>query len=57
VRNLPDGRVEVLAVGGPQTLREFKAELESGPRSASVEEVVEHEETVSTWLNDFEVCF
>ena len=41
VKNLPDGRVEVLAVGTPQQQAELRAALERGPRFSSVSEVLE----------------
>jgi acylphosphatase len=41
VRNLPDGRVEVLAVGGPQQHAQFRALLEQGPMLSSVSQVQE----------------
>jgi acylphosphatase len=43
VKNLRDSRVEVYAIGTPEQLRELRGELKRGPRSASVEEVVERE--------------
>ncbi len=39
VRNLGDGRVEVYAVGVPAQLQALRAELERGPRGASIEAV------------------
>ena len=41
VKNLPDGRVEVFAMGSPQQLRELRSVLERGPRFSSVTEVRE----------------
>jgi len=38
-RNLPDGRVEVLAVGPIEALRQFTDWLAIGPTAASVSEV------------------
>lgn len=35
-RNLPDGRVEILAEGSEETLGEFEARLREGPAFASV---------------------
>ncbi len=43
VKNLPDGRVEVYAVGQAEQLRALRVELERGPRSAEVSEVAEEE--------------
>lgn len=39
VRNLPDGRVEVLACGSPKDLSRFEATLRVGPSGARVENV------------------
>jgi acylphosphatase len=41
VKNLEDGRVEVLAMGTPAQLAEFRSILEQGPRFSSVREVRE----------------
>jgi len=41
VRNLPDGRVEVFAMGTPGQHSELRAILERGPRLSSVREVRE----------------
>lgn len=41
VRNLPDGRVESVAVGPPNNVEAFKNDLVTGPRFASVEHVEE----------------
>ncbi len=41
VRNLPDGRVELYAVGSPDQLRALRREVERGPLSANVEAVIE----------------
>lgn len=38
-RNLPDGRVEVVASGPPEVLERLDAALRSGPRPAYVENV------------------
>ncbi len=40
-RNLPDGRVEVYAVGSASKLAEFRNELERGPQGASVTGITE----------------
>ncbi len=39
VRNLPDGRVEVLAAGPPETLRALDDALRAGPGMARVDNV------------------
>lgn len=39
VRNLPDGRVEVVAAGDGAPLEEFAARICVGPRSSQVEDV------------------
>jgi acylphosphatase len=39
VRNLEDGRVEILAEGTPEQLRELEARLWRGPRSAEVSSI------------------
>jgi acylphosphatase len=41
VKNLPDGRVEVYAIGTEQQLRAMRGELKRGPSAASVDEVGE----------------
>jgi acylphosphatase len=46
-RNLPDGRVEVYAVGGTTKLADFRAELERGPQGASVASVAEEEASLN----------
>lgn len=41
VRNLADGRVEVLAEGTPEGIEGFKHDLAAGPQHARVEQVEE----------------
>jgi acylphosphatase len=41
VRNLRDGRVEVLAEGPPESVEALKHDLAAGPDSGSVEQVEE----------------
>ena len=41
VRNVDDGRVEVLAEGPPQNVEAFKSELATGPRYSSVDQLEE----------------
>lgn len=43
VRNLPDGRVEVEAAGGPEELDAFRARLREGPPGARVSGIEEQE--------------
>lgn len=40
-RNLGDGRVEVYAIGGEEQLSAFGAQLQRGPRAASVSQMQE----------------
>jgi acylphosphatase len=46
-RNLPDGRVEVLALGEPEALSSLAAWLRQGPPLASVASVAESTEDVA----------
>lgn len=39
VRNLPDGRVEILAQGDSEAIEQLRSWLEVGPRHASVTDV------------------
>ncbi|MHB8526908.1 MAG: acylphosphatase [Candidatus Acidiferrales bacterium] len=56
VKNLGDGRVEVYAVGSTAQLLALKQELERGPRTASVAEVMEEEAGVEEkYAQDFTV--
>lgn len=41
VRNLPDGRVESVAIGPANSVEAYKNDLATGPRFASVEHVEE----------------
>ncbi|MHC5018703.1 MAG: acylphosphatase [Planctomycetota bacterium] len=41
VRNLPDGRVEVVAEGGDDALAQLRAACAAGPSGSRVERVVE----------------
>ena len=43
VRNLPDGRVEVEAAGGPERLEDLRARLRQGPPGARVTGLEEQE--------------
>jgi acylphosphatase len=44
VRNLPDGRVEIVAAGDGETLARFKEEVRVGPPGARVSRVEESDE-------------
>jgi acylphosphatase len=46
-RNLNDGRVEVYAIGTPDSLAALRVALERGPQSASVSRVAEEEAEIS----------
>lgn len=46
VKNLRDGRVEVYAVGSASQLSALRRELERGPQSASVSEILDEEAVV-----------
>jgi acylphosphatase len=45
-RNLPDGRVEVYAIGTPEQLANMRSALERGPWGASVSEVKEEQAAI-----------
>lgn len=45
VKNLPDGRVEVAAVGTSEAMVAFRAELERGPQGAKVTSIDERDLT------------
>ena len=52
VRNRRDGRVEVFAMGTPESLRQLAKELETGPMMGRVTEVNEEPATVDTRYSD-----
>ncbi len=54
-RNLPDGRVEVLAQGEPEALGGLEEDLRRGPRSARVDHVEAVEERADGGIRDFGV--
>lgn len=54
VKNLPDGRVEVLATGTQEQLDELESWLQEGPATAKVSEVVAKPESYQAF-NQFEV--
>lgn len=55
VRNRPDGSVEALAAGDPESLEELRAALNRGPSAASVLRVEESPEDNSTPSSTFEI--
>ena len=56
VKNLRDGRVEVYAIGQAEQLRALHAELERGPRAASISGVAEEEaELLSRYVGRFSI--
>ena len=55
VRNLPNGDVEVHAEAGAEVLQEFRSELERGPASSRVSEIVETAATLTDRYSSFEI--
>lgn len=56
VKNLHDGRLEVYAIGQAEQLRALRAELERGPRTASISGVAEEEaEVVPRYAGGFSI--
>ena len=56
VRNRYDSRVEIYAIGTPEQHRALRAELERGPRGASVEQVEEEiAELDARYADDFTI--
>ena len=57
-RNLPDGRVEVYAIGTAEQLATLRSALERGPWGASVSEVKEeHAPIDSSHANGFAITY
>ncbi|PYT11129.1 MAG: acylphosphatase [Acidobacteria bacterium] len=56
-RNLPDGRVEVVAQGPPEALRRFEDQLRAGPRGAAVDQVESSATELDPDVALFEVRF
>ncbi|MCD6575782.1 MAG: acylphosphatase [Nanoarchaeota archaeon] len=54
VRNLRDGRVEIVAEGSEEKLKEFVEWLKKGPILAKVVDIVIEEETPTGEFSDFE---
>lgn len=57
VRNLPDGRVEVLAEGPPARIEAFLGLLREGPRLARVDSFVVRHEPSTGEFKDFRIAF
>jgi acylphosphatase len=55
VRNLPDGDVEVHAEADGEALQEFRFELERGPVSSRVSEIVETATELTDRYTSFEI--
>jgi len=55
VRNLPDGRVEVVAEGDRDALDEFKKDLAAGPTLAQVSDIEETDLPVTGRYRDFRI--
>lgn len=54
-KNLPDGRVEIIAEGKEHDLKEFVSKLKVGPDGASVKEVEVEEETFMNEFSGFKI--
>ncbi len=57
VKNLPDGSVEAYAEGERPQLEQFLAEIERGPRSATVRHIDAHWKETSHKYKDFHITF
>jgi acylphosphatase len=55
VRNLPDGRVEVIAEGERDAMDEFKKDLATGPAMAVVTDIDEIDLPVTARYRDFHI--
>lgn len=55
VRNLPDGRVEVMAEGERAAMDEFKQDLATGPMLAKVTDLDETDLPVANRFRDFHI--
>ena len=56
-RNLPDGRVEVLAQGEPDAVRELGEALARGPARSRVDRVDSTDAAVDARLRSFDVAY
>lgn len=57
VRNLPDGRVEVVAEGDREAMSEFRNDLLTGPANASVTDIDETDIPVTHRYRDFRIDY
>ncbi len=57
VRNLPDGRVEILAEGDEEVLCHFIKEVWRGPRLSEVEKIEIHKEEPDEPLHSFDIRY
>jgi acylphosphatase len=57
VRNLPDGRVEVVAEGERDAMDEFKKDLATGPALAEITDIEETDLPVTGLHRDFRVDY
>jgi acylphosphatase len=58
VKNLPDGRVEVYAIGPAEDLSKLRAVLERGPWGASVSAVAEENADIDpNFSDDFAITY
>jgi acylphosphatase len=55
VKNLPDGRVEILAEGETAALQRFEFHLRSGPRGSRVIDVDVSEEAAAGTTTSFDI--
>jgi acylphosphatase len=57
VRNLPDGRVEVVAEGERDAVDEFKKDLATGPSMAEITDIEEIDLQVTGLYRDFRLDY
>ena len=57
IRNVPDGRVEIVAEGPAEAVDEFLNRLRQGPRLAQVETFDVRREAATGEFHDFQVVF